>query len=59
MTSMLLVWVTRDTVVPSGCIVAYREAIRGAKIATIESARHRPEIEREYEFSRVINEFLS
>jgi len=47
MTSMLLVWVTRDTVVPSGCIDAYREAISSAKVTTIESAGHRPEIERE------------
>ena len=42
-TSMLLVWVTRDTVVPSGCIDAYREAISSAKVTTIESAGHRPE----------------
>jgi hypothetical protein len=56
MTSMLLVWVTRDTVVPNGCLDAYREAISGAKKASIESAGHR---EIEYECSRVINEFLS
>jgi pimeloyl-ACP methyl ester carboxylesterase len=55
----LLVWGTRDKVVPRGCIDAYQKAISGAKVATIEGAGHRPEIEHEYEFSRAVNEFLA
>ena len=56
---MLLVWGTRDKVVPRGCIDADQTALSGAKGATIEGARHQPEIEREYEFSRAGNECLS
>lgn len=56
---MLLVWGTREKVVPRGCIDAYQTALSGAKGATIEGAGHRPEIKREYEFSRAGNEFLS
>ena len=58
-TSMLLVWGTRDTVVPRGCIDAYQRAISSAKVATIERAGHRPEVEREYVFSRPVNECLN
>ena len=46
-TSMLLVWGTRDKVVPRGCIDADQKATSGAKGATIEGAGHQPEIERE------------
>jgi hypothetical protein len=40
---MLLVWGTRDKVVPRGCIDIYQKVTSGAKGATIESAGHRPE----------------
>jgi pimeloyl-ACP methyl ester carboxylesterase len=55
----LLIWGTRDGVVPRGCIDAYQKALSGSKVATIEGAGHRPEIEREYEFSRAVAQFLA
>jgi len=54
----LIVWGTRDAVVPRGCIDAYRQAIVGAQVVEIAGAGHRPEIENEAEFSRVIGKFL-
>ncbi len=56
--STLLVWGTRDTVVPRGCIDAYREAIAGAQVAEIEGVGHRSEIENAVEFVRVVKKFL-
>ncbi|MGH7843216.1 MAG: alpha/beta fold hydrolase [Candidatus Binataceae bacterium] len=55
----LIVWGTRDGVVPRGCIDAYRQAIMGAQVAEIAGAGHRPEVENEAEFSRVVGKFLS
>ena len=54
----LLVWGTRDQVVPRGCIDAYKEAITGAKVALIEGVGHRPEIENATEFERAVIGFL-
>ncbi|MGH7932035.1 MAG: alpha/beta fold hydrolase [Candidatus Binataceae bacterium] len=58
-TPTLLIWGTRDQVVPRGCIDAYRKAIAGAQVAEIEGAGHRPEIERAAEFERVVRKFLA
>ena len=58
-TPTLLVWGTRDKVVPRGCIDAYRAAISGAQVAEIEGAGHRPEIENVAEFDRVVRKFLA
>ena len=58
-TPTLLVWGTRDRVVPRGCIDAYKKAIRGAQVATIENVGHRPEIENSTEFVRVVSRFLT
>jgi len=55
----LLVWGTRDAVVPRGCIDAYRSAITGAQVVEIEGAGHRPEIENSPEFVRVVKSFLA
>ena len=58
-TPTLLVWGTRDDVVPRGCIDAYHQAIAGSQIALIENAGHRPEIENSAEFERVVSRFLA
>ncbi len=58
-TPTLLIHGTRDAVVPRGCIDAYRAAIAGAQVFEIESAGHRPEIEKPEEFLRAINRFLA
>jgi pimeloyl-ACP methyl ester carboxylesterase len=58
-TPTLLVWGTRDRVVPRGCIDAYQQAIPGAQVATIEDVGHRPEIENSTEFVRIVSRFLT
>jgi pimeloyl-ACP methyl ester carboxylesterase len=58
-TPTLLVWGTRDRIVPRGCIDAYRDAIAGSQVAAIENAGHRPEIENSTEFVRVVSRFLN
>jgi pimeloyl-ACP methyl ester carboxylesterase len=58
-TPTLLVWGTRDKVVPRGCIDAYKAAIPGAQIAAIENVGHRPEIENSAEFEKVVTRFLA
>jgi len=58
-TPTLLVWGTRDKVVPRGCIDAYRAAIAGAQVAEIAGAGHRPEIENVAEFDRAVRKFLA
>lgn len=55
----LLVWGTRDLVVPRGCIDAYRQAIVGAQVAEIEGVGHRPEIEDAVKFERAVGKFLA
>jgi pimeloyl-ACP methyl ester carboxylesterase len=55
----LLIWGTRDQIVPRGCIDAYRAAIAGAQVALIEDAGHRPEMERPAEFDRIVRKFLA
>lgn len=58
-TPTLLVRGTNDEVVPSGCIDAYAAALKGSRVAAIEGAGHRPEIENRAEFERVVLEFLN
>src|ERR1700733_6209306 len=58
-TPTLLVWGTSDGVVPRGCIDAYKQAIPGAQVATIEKVGHRPEIENSTEFVKIVSRFLS
>ncbi len=55
----LLVWGTRDKVVPRGCIEAYQKAIAGAQLGLIENVGHRPEIENSAEFERLVIKFLA
>jgi len=57
-TPTLLIWGTRDQVAPRGCIDAYHEALENSQVATIEGAGHRPEIEREPQFTKLVSEFL-
>src|SRR5579863_470281 len=58
-TPTLVVWGTRDGVVPRGCVEAYRKAISGAQVAEIKGAGHRPEIENEAEFVQAVKKFLA
>ena len=58
-TPTLLVWGTRDRVVPRGCIEEYKKAIPGAQVATIENVGHRPEIENSTEFVKIVSRFLA
>lgn len=55
----LLVWGTRDRIVPRGCIDAYHAAIKDARVAIIEGAGHRPEVENPAEFDRLVRGFLA
>lgn len=55
----LLVWGTRDAIVPKGCITAYQRAIAGAKAVEIPDIGHRPEIENSTEFVRAVRAFLA
>lgn len=58
-TPTLLVRGTNDEVVPSGCIDAYAGALKGSRVAAINGAGHRPEIENRAEFERVVLEFVN
>jgi pimeloyl-ACP methyl ester carboxylesterase len=55
----LLVWGTKDAIVPKGCIQAYQKAIPSAKVVEIAGAGHRPEIENSQEFIRAVTAFLA
>jgi pimeloyl-ACP methyl ester carboxylesterase len=58
-TPTLLVWGTQDQVVPRGCVDRYHEVLVNSRIVAIEGAGHRPEIEKESEFSRAVGSFLA
>lgn len=55
----LLIWGTRDRIVPRGCIDEYRASIKDARVALIEGVGHRPEMENPAEFDRIVREFLA
>ena len=55
----LLVWGTKDAIVPRGCIKAYQKAIAGAQVTEIAGVGHRPEIENSAEFVRAVRAFLA
>jgi pimeloyl-ACP methyl ester carboxylesterase len=55
----LLVWGTKDAIVPKGCIQAYQKAIAGATVVEIPNVGHRPEIENSQEFIRAVTTFLA
>lgn len=55
----LLVWGSKDTIVPKGCIEAYQQAIAGTKVVELPNVGHRPEIEDSAEFVRVVKAFLA
>jgi pimeloyl-ACP methyl ester carboxylesterase len=57
-TPTLLVWGTRDAVVPRGCIDEYRKVIPNAQLVEIEGVGHRPEIEDPLSFERAVERFL-
>jgi pimeloyl-ACP methyl ester carboxylesterase len=58
-TPTLLIWGSRDNVVPRGCIDAYKKALGNAQVAEIANVGHRPEIENAFEFVRLVNKFLA
>jgi len=58
-TPTLLIWGTRDVIVPRGCIAAYRAAIAGAQVVEVEGVGHRPEIENVTEFDRTVRKFIA
>ena len=53
----LLVWGTRDGVVPRGCIDGYENALDDAQVAEIEGVGHRPEIENRPSSCAVVRNF--
>lgn len=55
----LLMWGTRDRIVPRACIDAYRAAIEGAQVTLVEGVGHRPEMETPAEFDRIVRKFLA
>jgi pimeloyl-ACP methyl ester carboxylesterase len=55
----LLIWGTKDAIVPKGCIQAYQKAIIGAQVVEIPGVGHRPEIENSQEFVRAVTTFLA
>ncbi len=58
-TPTLLVWGSKDQVVPRGCIEAYQKALGAAQVVEIPGAGHRPEIERPLEFVKAVSKFLA
>jgi pimeloyl-ACP methyl ester carboxylesterase len=58
-TPTLLIWGTRDVIVPRGCVDAYRAVIPGAQVVEIEGVGHRPEIENVAEFDRTVRKFIA
>ncbi|MBV8773818.1 MAG: alpha/beta fold hydrolase [Deltaproteobacteria bacterium] len=57
-TPTLLIWGTRDDVVPRACIDEYRKAIPGAQVLEVVGVGHRPEIEDAIAFSRAVEKFF-
>jgi pimeloyl-ACP methyl ester carboxylesterase len=55
----LLIWGTKDAIVPKGCIKAYQHVLAGAQVAEIAGVGHRPEIENSEEFVRLVKAFLA
>ncbi|MGE0826996.1 MAG: alpha/beta fold hydrolase [Candidatus Binatia bacterium] len=55
----LLVWGTKDEVVPKGCIDAYKKALPQAKVVEIANVGHRSEIENPPEFVKAVKTFLA
>jgi pimeloyl-ACP methyl ester carboxylesterase len=58
-TPTLLIWGTRDSVVPRGCIDEYRKAIPNAQFVELPGVGHRPEIEDALSFERAVEKFLT
>jgi pimeloyl-ACP methyl ester carboxylesterase len=54
----LIVWGEADQVVPRGCAEAYAQAIPGARLAVIDGAGHRPEIEAPERFVELVGALL-
>ena len=55
----LVVWGGQDPIVPLSAGQVYHESIEGSKLAVLDGAGHRPEIERTEEFVVLVQEFLS
>jgi pimeloyl-ACP methyl ester carboxylesterase len=57
-TPTLLIRGAGDSVVPVGCIDAYRKAIPSAQVVELAGVGHRPEIEDALSFERAVEKFL-
>jgi pimeloyl-ACP methyl ester carboxylesterase len=55
----LLVWGREDAVVPLSAGEAYQQAIPGARLTVLDDCGHRPEIEQQEQFTRLVREFLA
>ena len=55
----LLVWGTKDRIVPKGCIAAYQRALPRPKVVEIANVGHRSEIENSAEFVKAVRAFLA
>ena len=55
----LVVWGGQDPIVPLSAGQVYHESIEGSKLAVLDGAGHRPEIESTDEFVRLVQDFLS
>ncbi|HEX5228581.1 MAG TPA: alpha/beta fold hydrolase [Bryobacteraceae bacterium] len=54
----LVIWGSRDTVLPKSAAQAYADNIPKARLAVIEGSGHRPELERREEFLSVLRSFI-
>jgi pimeloyl-ACP methyl ester carboxylesterase len=54
----LIVWGSRDAIVPQSAAQSFARAIPGARLQLIEGCGHRPEIERRAEFVTMLEQFI-
>jgi pimeloyl-ACP methyl ester carboxylesterase len=58
-TPALLIWGSRDVIVPIGAAHVYRDALPGARLEIVEGAGHLVELEQPERVARLINEHAS
>lgn len=54
----LIIWGERDTLVPLADAYAFRQGIRGARLAILRGAAHNPMVDRPSDFNRLLQRFL-
>jgi pimeloyl-ACP methyl ester carboxylesterase len=57
--STLLLWGKQDQIVPFSAAEVYKNAIPGAELVAFDNCGHRPEIEKQAEFSQQLQRFLA